>query len=217
VYTSSPDYVGDLAAARAVWEPSRVLGGAGMFVFTTYATLPLLTSVGSVDGSGDALMLRKVVGVRREKELLVRLLGIGDSGGLVDPGVRRMLTELGDRHRRLRGMRAEYLDLFAGVIALAPLRVRATVGLTLDAALYDRYWRYMRHALGLLGAQLGERRAVSRSCARFVGRHTGAGPRTAAYLEHLYAAHPAHMRTCVAALFPQTRCLLRETTGVRTP
>jgi hypothetical protein len=211
LYVNSPDYAGDLAAARTVWEPSPVLGGAGMFVFTTYATLPSLTSV----GSGDALMLRKIVGMKREKELIVSLLGLGDSGGLADPGVRRMLTELGDRHRRLHGMTAEYLDLFAGVIAIAPLRVRATLGLESDSC--DRYWRYMRHSFALLGAALGERDAVTRSCARFIAHNTGAGPRTAAYLEHLYAAYPDHMRTCANALFPESSRMLREVTGVRTP
>jgi hypothetical protein len=215
VYVNSPDYAGDLAAARTVWEPSPVLGGAGMFVFTTYATLPLLTSVGSADGSGDALMLRKLVGMKREKELLARLFGIGDAGGLANPEVRRMLTGLGDRHRRLRGMTSEYLDLFAGVIAIAPLRIRATLGL--ESGPCDRYWRYMRHSFGMFGADLGDRDAVTRSCARFIASNTGAGPRTAAYVEHLFAAHPDHMRTCANALFPETSRVLREVTGVRTP
>ncbi len=211
-YVSSAGYAGDLSAARAVWEPDRILGGAGMFVFTTYATLPPLTGVGSADGRGEALMLRKAVGERREKEVLLRLFGIGRTGGIADPGVRRMLAGIGDRHRRLKGMTSEYLDLFAGVIAIAPLRLRAALGLVLDDDCHRRYWRYTRHAMALVGAELGEQDVVSRRCARFVARHTGTGPRIAGYLDHLFAAHPNHVATARESLFPATR---RVVDGVR--
>ena len=202
---SSAGFADDLSAARAVWEPGRILGGAGMFVFTTYATLPPLTGVGSAGGRGEALMLRKAVGEQREKEVLLRLFGIGGNGGIADPGVRRMLAGIGDRHRRLPGMKSEYLDLFAGMIAIAPIRLRSALGLVLDERCYRRYWRYTGHAMALVGAELGEHDVVSRSCARFVARHTGTGPRIAGYLEYLFAAHPDHVGTAWKSLFPATR------------
>lgn len=215
---SSAGYASDLAAARAVWAPGRVLGGAGMFVFTTYATLPPLTGVGSTAGRGEALMLRKAVGERREKEVLLRLFDVGGhggpAGGIADPGVRRMLAGIGDRHRRLPGMTSEYLDLFAGMIAIAPLRLRSALGLVLADGCYQRYWRYTRHAMALVGAELGDHDVVARSCARFVARHTGTGPRIAGYLDHLFAAHPDHAATARACLFPATR---RVAGGVRHP
>jgi hypothetical protein len=214
-YVDSAEYAGDFRAIRNVWMAPRILGAGGMFIFTTYATLPLLTSVGSVDGSGEALMLRKAGGVRREKDIFVRLLGIGAdaglAGGLANPVVRRMLTGLGERHRGLRGMTAEYLDLFAGVVAISCIRIRAAMDLVLDADDYDRYWRYMGYSLALLGAELGGREAVSESCASFVARHAGAGRRTRAYLAHLFAAYPEHMSACARALFPETRRVVTTT------
>jgi hypothetical protein len=190
-----------------------------MFAFTTYATLPALTCVGSTPERGDALMLR--FGMKREKETLVRLFGMDDGQGLADSGVRRTLTELGRRHRRLNGMRAEYLDLFAGVIAISAIRVRSVLDLPLDAEDYRRYWRYLRHSLALFGASLGEPETVTRSCARFVADNVGAGPRTGGYLAHLLATYPDHMLTAAGALFPQTRRLvtglLPEMGGISAP
>jgi hypothetical protein len=214
-YVNSAGYACDLHAARTVWGSARILGGAGMFIFATYATLPPLTCVGPTGADGEALMLHKIVG--DEKHKLVRLLGIGDeideAGGLANPGFRRMLTTLGEHHRGLRGMTAEYLDLFAGIVAISAVRIRAATGMALGADVYQRYWRYMRHSLALLGARLEEQRTVSESCAGFVARHTGAGPRTRDYLTHLFAAHPEHMVACGDALFPDTRRVVVRTMG----
>jgi hypothetical protein len=213
-YVNSPGYACDLRAARTVWGSARVVAGAGMFIFATYATLPPLVSVGSAGEEGEALMLRKVVG---EERTLTRLLGIGDgideAGGLANPGFRRVLAALGERHRGLRGMTGEYLDLFAGIVAISAVRIRASMGLTLDSTVYHRYWRYMRHSLALLGARLDSQRVVSESCAGFVARYTGAGPRTRDYLTHLFTTHPEHMVACGDALFPDTRRVVVRTMG----
>ncbi|MFK4225967.1 hypothetical protein [Streptomyces sp. NPDC019890] len=220
-YVNSAGYANDFHAVRNVWATPQILGGAGMFIFTTYATLPLLTSVGSVDGSGEALMLRKAVSEGQEKTTLIRLLGIGDdaemAGGLANPMVRRMLAGLGDRHRNLRGMTEEYLDLFAGVIAISGIRMRAALELVLEADDYHRYWRYMRYSLALFGAELGDRETVSDSCARFVARHAGAGQRTRTYLAHLFAAYPEHTLACADALFPETRRVVASTLAGELP
>ncbi|MFD5074259.1 hypothetical protein [Streptomyces sp. NPDC058371] len=125
-----------------------------------------------------------------------------------------MLAELGDRHRSLRGMRAEYLDFFAGVIALSCIRMNAVLGTGLETRECRRYWRYMRHSLALLGAELGDQAEVSDSCAHFVSCHTGAGPRTKTYLAQLFDAYPEHMLACSKALFPETRRVVAHTLGL---
>jgi hypothetical protein len=186
------------------------MGCAGMFIFTTYATLPLLTTVGSLSGSDEALMLRKAAGVGREKGFLMRVLGIGPgdvapAAGLANPAVRSMLTDLGERHRGFGGMRNEYLDFFAGVVAISCLRIRAAHSTALDAVDRDRYWRYMRYSLALLGAKLGGQDEAYDSCAGFVSRHAEVGQRTRTYLGFLFSSYPDYMMTSASALFPETR------------
>jgi hypothetical protein len=198
-----------------------MLGGAGMFIFTTYATLPLLSRVGSVDGHGEALMLRRIVDGGREKEFLVGLLGIGDEtvpdGGIANPMVRRLLTDLGELHRDLHGMRGEYLDFFAGIIALSCLRTGSALKLVLDVDDCRRYWRYMCHSLTLFGAELGDRETVSAACEHFVAQHAGADRRTRAYLTQLFATHPEHMATCSHAMFPESRRVVVSTMSPHVP
>jgi hypothetical protein len=219
-YVQSDYYAGDFRVVREAWTAPRILGGAGMFIFTTYATLPLLTTVGSAEGNDEALMLRKVTGVGREKIFLMRVLGLAEdelAGGLANPSVRTMLTGLGERHRELRGMRMEYLDFFAGVIAISCLRVRATLGSTFDAVDDGRYWRYMRHSLALLGAKLGQRGATLDSCAGFVAQHTAVSQRTDTYIGHLLSTYPDHMMTCASALFPETRRMVARAMAGKLP
>src|SRR5688500_6743130 len=49
-YALSWSFLTDRQAAIEVWSPRPILGGAGVFIFTTYATLPTLTTVGARDG-----------------------------------------------------------------------------------------------------------------------------------------------------------------------
>jgi hypothetical protein len=56
-YVNSVDYADDLRAARDAWTTPRIMGGAGMFIFTT---------VGSASSTDEALMLRKAAGVGRQ-------------------------------------------------------------------------------------------------------------------------------------------------------
>ncbi|WP_405976456.1 hypothetical protein OG496_54725 [Streptomyces sp. NBC_00988] len=191
-----------------------------MFIFTTYVTLPLLCHVGSTDEHG-APMLRRIVGGGREKEFLVCLIGIGDQsvpdGGIANPMVRRLLTDLGNLHRDFQGMHGEYLDFFAGVIALSCLRTATFLKLTLNVDDCHRYWRYLRHSLMLFGAELGDWEAVSEDCERFVARHAGADYRTKANLTQLFTAHPEHMATCSGTLFPESRRVVATTMSAQLP
>lgn len=180
-----------------------------MFIFTTYATLPPLMTVGSKDGSSDALMLRKAVGEGQAKNILARLFNLNDNidqpAGLADPDVRRMLFELGERHRSLCGMKDEYIDMFAGIVAISCLRLSSSMKIKVEADELRHYWRYMRNSLAVFGAELGEHDAVSESCAQFAHLHSGAGRQTGTYLAHLFATYPNHMSACGRALFPETR------------
>ncbi|MET9405175.1 hypothetical protein ABZX90_05210 [Streptomyces sp. NPDC002935] len=192
-----------------------------MFIFTTYATLPLLSRVGSIRGDGGALMLRRIIDGGREREFLSGLLGIGDEtvpdGGIANPVVRRMLTDLGDLHRDLHDMKGEYLDIFSGIIALSCIRTIAALNLVLDVDDCCRYWRYLRHSLTLFGVELGDRETVSDACERFVARHAGADRQTKAYLPRLFAAHPEHMAVCSRALFPASRRVVVSTMSAQRP
>lgn len=192
-----------------------------MFIFTTYVTLPLLSRVGSVDENGEAQMLRSIVGKGREKEFLVSLLGIGEeaapNGGIANPVVRRLLTNLGDLHRDLRGMNGEYLDFFAGVIALSCVRIGAALKLALAVDDCRCYWRYMRHSLTLFGAELGDRETVSNACEHFVAQHAGVDRRTRGHLLQLFAAHPEHMMACSRALFPGSRRVVVSAMSAQLP
>jgi hypothetical protein len=166
-------------------------------------------------------MLRSIASGGREKDFLLTLLGIGDEtvteGGIANPVVRRLLTDLGDLHRDLYGMKGEYLDFFAGVIALSCIRIGAVLKLGPAVDDCQRYWRYLRHSLTLFGAKLGDRQVVSDECERFVARHAGADRRTRAYLLQLFAAHPEHMATCSRALFPETRRVIVSTMSAQLP
>jgi hypothetical protein len=208
-YVNSQEYTDDFQVARRMWKKSPILGGSGMFIFATYATLPSLTTVGSDAGDSDALMLRKAVGEGRAKDILVRLFNldddIGQPVGLADPGVRRMLSGLGERHRALRGMRDEYIDMFAGIVAISCLRLRSSLKITVETDELRHYWRYMHYSLAAFGAELGEYDAVSASCARFVQLHSGASRQTGIYLAHLFATYPKYISVCGRALFPETR------------
>ena len=213
-YVKSPRYTGDLHAARTVWEPREVLGGAGLFIFVTYATLPVLATVGSTPERGEALMLRGMLGMRREKAMLAYLLDTADrgelAGALANPAVRRMLIALGRQHKGLRGMNSAYMDLFAGVIAIAPLRTRAGVAQELNDETYGAYWHYMQQSFAILGAKLGDRNEVADAREEFIARNTGTVPQATEYIARLSVAYPRHMINCRLALFPRTRELIGD-------
>lgn len=208
-YVNSQEYTDDFHVARRMWKKSAILGGSGMFIFATYATLPTLAAVGSDAGDSDALMLRKAVGEGRAKDILVRLFNLNDDTGrpvgLADPGVRRMLSELGQRHRVLNGMKAEYINMFAGIIAISCPRLSNSLNIRVETDELGHYWRYMRYSLATFGAELGEHDAVSASCARFVQFHSGVSQQAGAYLAHLATTYPKYMSVCARALFPETK------------
>jgi hypothetical protein len=188
-----------------------VVGGAGLLILTTYASLPTLTRVGASD-AGDTLMLRKVLREGPEKALIVRLTGLSSdpawTGGIANPAIQATVIALGQRHLRLTGMRQAYLDILGAIVALSPLRVRTILGWTVSEAQLAAYWRYMTYALALFGAHLCAIATATQECGCFIERHSGAGPNTHRYVAELFHAYPGHAATCLAALFPASRAVV---------
>jgi hypothetical protein len=210
-YARSAACIDDLAVVREIWAGPGVLGGAGLLIFTTYAALPELTDVGA-DETGDALMLRMVLRDGPERELVARMTGLCPDpawrGGITNPAVRATVVTLGERHLGFLGMRQVYLDLLGAVTALSALRVRAVFGVPASEAELTAYWRYMTHALALFGADLPAPADAADECARFVARHSGAGPDTRRYLTELFRAFPGHAASCRSALLPGSRAVV---------
>jgi hypothetical protein len=200
----SDRYERDLEAARCAWSDPAVLGAAGAFVFLTYLTLPPLVAVRSASGAPA----RSFLDGQRERVTLCRLVGLDDappwSGGIRNDNVRRLAAELGDRHRRFAGMRSEYLDVMATVIAMAPLRVRPVLALT---AAVDRtaYWRYMREVMALIGAELPTEEVAVAACQSFVDTHAGRCESGRELFTALNERHPDHVAVAVRALFERSR------------
>lgn len=205
----------DLQAARSAWSDPAVLGAAGAFIFLTYLTLPALVAV----RSGSGAPARSFLDGRRERVTLRRLVGLDDApkwdGGVRNGNVRQLAADLGDRHRRFVGMRVEYLDVMAAVIALAPLRVRTVLALTDAAADRIAYWRYMRHVVALIGAELAAEEVAVAMCQSFVDVHAGTCEDGRRMFAALNDRHPDHVAAAVLALFERSRIALDQLTSGR--
>jgi hypothetical protein len=203
----SDRYERDLEAARRAWSDPAVLGAAGAFVFLTYLTLPPLVAV----RSGSGAPARSFLDGGRERVTLCRLVGLDDAppwnGGIRNDNVRRLAAELGDRHRRFTGMRAEFLEVMAAVIAVAPLRVRPVLART---AAVDRtaYWRYMREVMALIGVELPTEEVAVAACQSFVDTHAGRCESGRQLFAALCQRHPDHVAVAVRALFEGSRAAL---------
>ena len=205
-YAGSPACARDLAVTARVWGGSPVLQVAGVFVFLTYLTLPVLVAVRSRTG-GTA---RSTLDGERERSFLCRLVGIsgeaGWRGGIANPRVRRMATALLSRHRRFPGMRPEYLRFVATLVALAPLRVRDRFGLPVP----DRsaYWRYMAQALALVGGCAATEAAGTALVAEFVAVHCGPSVEGTRLHASLREHHPRYVTLAGPVLFGPSRGVL---------
>jgi hypothetical protein len=212
-YVASPTYVPDLGATRSVWTDD-VFPTAGVFVFLTYLTVPRLLAVRSTTGAPA----RSFVDGEREREFLIRLLGITDaagwSGGIGNARVHRLAASLGERHRRFPGMTPEYIDLLAAVIALAPLRVRAESGPLVGGDDRAAYWRYMTHAMAAIGAGLGSEPAESDRCRAWVKAHAAPSAAGLQLFASLARHHAAHVRRAMPILFERSQAVVEEFAGV---
>jgi hypothetical protein len=208
-YPTSRCYLADLDAVGQVWDPGTVRT-AGVFVFLTYLSLPTLLAVRSRAGS----MARSFLDGTREKAFLQRILGTDVSppwrGGIGNRRVMLLAKDLGERHRLFPGMRQEYLDLMAAVIAMAPVRVHDAGARPIESAVRRRYWRYMTLALGAVGASLPAPARADRRCRAFTARHGRCTSEGARLLDSLRHRHPEHLAAAIPALHERTRAVVHE-------
>jgi hypothetical protein len=207
-YIESLDYQQDLLAVRTIWGEPGVLGIAGMFIFLSYITLPILTIAQPARGPSRMTTMKIGLANGREKSFLQRMLGLSAEstwqGGIRCPLVRDMVLRLHQGHLQLVGMQPEYMDYLSGIISLSILRVHAVQGIHIDADIRAHYWRYMQYACSLLGTDLGEELATQERCQSFIDKHTKLSLDGNVLLSSLQEAYPSYMEKSLPVLFEKT-------------
>jgi hypothetical protein len=205
LYLESPCYRDDLTTTRSVWAEPTITGTAGMFIFMTYLAVPALVAV----RSGSGLPARSYLDGQRERAFLLRLLGGTEQdawrGGIKNQRVRRQAVLLYRRHAGFSGMRPEYLSFMGAVIALAPLEARKSM----QAPVADRdrlsYWRYMTHAVSLLGAEIGSETEARSECLHFIRAYAAPSDEAGRLLLSLNLLHPGYVERALPLLFGRAR------------
>lgn len=214
-YLHSMDYAADLTATQDIWSVSAVPETAGTFIFLTYLTLPALTAVRAA--SGPRRMARSVLDGQAERLFLLRLLGLMDdpawSGGIRNQHVQKMAATVAGRHLGFPGMRYEYLDLIAALLALAPLRVRSHWGYATGDCERVRYWRYITATMSLMHAQLAGEKQADQASAGFVKRMSGLTADCEAMIRSFTDRHPIHVRRALPILHNPSSSLILSVIG----
>jgi hypothetical protein len=204
-YIESPDYDTDLFATHLVWTRPLVLETAGTFVFLTYLSLPDLVAVRSSRG----VPARSTLDGELERTFLLRLINLTKQsewqGGIRNTRIRHMAEKLKQRHANFDGMRPEYINFIGAIIALSPLRVLQYGQQHVDGQDRAGYWRYMTHALSLLGADVGAEDAAQAGCASFIEAHAAPSADGSMLFESLAQHHPRFVERAVPALFSRSR------------
>jgi hypothetical protein len=214
-YLHSADYAADPTAAQAIWSSSAVPETAGAFIFLTYLTLLTLTAVRTA--SGPRCMAHSVLDGQAERLFLLRLLGLADDpawgGGIRNQHVRKMAATVVGRHLGFSGMRHEYLDLIAALVALVPLRVRSYWGYATGDGERARYWRYITHEMSLMHAQLAGEEQADQASVGFVKRTSGLIVDCEAMIRSFADRHPVHVRRALPILHNPSRSLILPVIG----
>ncbi len=213
-YIASSDYQQDLLAVRTIWGEPGVLGIAGMFIFLSYITLPILTSVQPARGPARMSTMKIGLENEREKSFLKRMLGLSTEdvwqGGIGCPMVRDMILNLHRGHLQLVGMKPEYMDYLSGIISLSILRVHAAQGNHIDISTKVSYWRYMQYACLLFDTNLNEELATQEQCQAFIHKHTQLSQDGKILLNSLQETYPSYVEKSLPALFPKTFFIIQN-------
>jgi hypothetical protein len=213
-YIESPGYQQDLLAVRRIWGEPECLGIAGMFIFLSYITLPILTIV--QPARGPARMSTMKIGLEngREKSFLQRMLGLSTEsvwqGGIRCPVVRDMILSLHQGHLQLVGMRPEYMDYLSGIVSLSVLRVHAVQGNYIDISTRLSYWRYMQYACSLLGTNLDEELATQERCQEFIYKHTQLSLDGKILFSALQETYSSYVEKSLPVLFQKTFFIIQK-------
>jgi len=185
---------------------------AGAFVLLTYFANPTLLAVRSPDVQG---VLRTANDGHRERAFLACLMGLDlDVGGVLGGGihdaeVRRLAEGVNERHRAFPGMTDAYMRHIAGLLALAPLRVRRLSGNSPVPTTRTRYWRYATRAMGLFAVELGGLRSVERDCAHHDQLEAALSSDGSELIGGFAERHPDHVSQALPVLFPRARAAVR--------
>ena len=208
-YFNSQDYHSDLQATHQIWKRSGILGTAGIFMFLSYLTIPLLTAVHPPNGSSRVSSMQMGLESEREKLFLLRLLGLNQEDGWMEgiknPRVYSMVMQLASNHRRFTGMQQDYLNYFGGIIAISVVRVYSAQGLDIQKETLVRYWSYIQHAFSLLDITLTSPTTVEYSCERFIRQHTHIDKIGRILFETLLNVYPEYVYKALPVLFSPTK------------
>ena len=213
-YIRSPSYQQDLLATSHVWLGEGILGKAGMFLFLTYITLPILFQVQPLSGQTRSSTIKLGLLREQEKHFLQRTLGLshesGWESGIANLRIRAMLSGLRRRHLQFVGMRQEYLHFFTNIIALAPSRIYSSKQTAIDQATFKAYWRYMAYASTLLGVSLGTELEALQSSQAFIDRYSQPDEEGRNMFYILRSMYPEYVQQAFPALFPSTRLVVQH-------
>lgn len=199
-YAASSRYLADLSATQDVWAAPVVMPTAGIMIFLTYLTAPVLLGVMS---NG---VPRLVVDVDGERTFLVRLLGLepadhGLRGGIANPHVRALANDLRVRHMKMQGIQRVHMDVMATVIALSAFQVReADATGPVDEVTAGRCWTYLRYAMATIGARLAPLDEARAAYDRFIDEECHPSPHGQASINMLRDRYPRHFARALDAL-----------------
>lgn len=212
-YIESEAYSTDLQAAQATWSTPGVLEAAGSLVLLTYFSVPDLLAV-QPGGPGS---VRTAIDGHREQRFLRELVGLstdeGRTGGFGNPAVRASIVRLGKNHLGYPGMTGEFMEFIAELLAISPLRVRPAVGGPVPPAEADRYWRYMRMGMSLLGTLLRPRAEVEASITVFTESRARLCALGRELIGYYVDRHPTHVTSALPALSPAARAVVEAVQG----
>src|SRR5689334_1108068 len=199
-YVASSDYSRHLTITRRIWSEPAITGIAGAYVFLSYLSLPVLLGVRSSRG----FPARSALDGERERTFLMNITGCTENdywrGGIKNRRVQRQASMLGRRHIEFSGMRLEYLDFIGAIVTLAPLEVRGRLAGPGHARLCRGYWHYMRHAMSLLNADIGDESTARDRCWDFINAHAASSSEGSRLYASLQAHHPWHVERAVRML-----------------
>ena len=202
-YIRSDHYDEDLGAARRMWSSEGVMEVAGSVVLLTYFSLPSLLGVRPVEST----RFSGLIDGRLEREFLRTFLGLSgnaEEAGIRDAGTRGAIRHLSARHLEYAGMDGAYMEFISGLLMVAPLQVRDTMGMRRQAD-DTAYWRYMSHAMTLLRARFGARVEVESMCREFVMKHAGVSDVGRAMIRGYADRHPRHVALALPMVLPGAR------------
>jgi hypothetical protein len=209
-YVTSTGYFNDIAVTRQIWSQPAMAGTAGAYIFLLYLSLPILLDV----RSGNGLPARSALDGERERAFLMNITGCTDHdrwrGGIRNQQVRRQANLLGSHHARFAGMRPEYLDFIGTVITMAPLEVQTKLPAIAHVQRRRSYWRYMNHAMSLLGADVGEESTARDRCLDFIDAYGAPSSEGSRLYASLDARHPSYVERAAAMLPAQAQAIVSE-------